>query len=57
VILVFEKEDYDGFKLVGEGSKKENKGTIGQFGRGAQTMYHWTDVPIILSGRHLLILE
>ncbi|KAF4626625.1 hypothetical protein G7Y89_g11535 [Cudoniella acicularis] len=54
---VFSEEDFNGFKNVGEGSKAKNKGTIGQFGRGSQTMYHWTDVPMILSGKFLLILD
>jgi sacsin len=55
--LVFSEDDFKGFKNVGEGSKRDDQGTIGQFGRGSQTMYHWTDVPMILSGRFLLILE
>ena len=55
--LVFSDDDFLGLKNVGEGSKRKNKKTIGQFGRGSQTMYHWTDVPMILSGKHLLILE
>ncbi|KAH8819238.1 hypothetical protein F5884DRAFT_717530 [Xylogone sp. PMI_703] len=54
---VFSEDDFKGFRSVGEGSKRENKDTIGQFGRGAQTMYHWTDVPIILSGKFLIILD
>jgi sacsin len=54
---VFSEKDFDGFKNVGEGSKAQDKEKIGQFGRGSQTMYHWTDVPMILSGHHLLILE
>lgn len=54
---VFSDDDLKGFKNVGEGSKAHERGTIGQFGRGSQTMYHWTDVPMILSGRVLLILE
>jgi len=54
---VFSDDDFKGFKNVGEGSKTHDKSTIGQFGRGSQTMYHWTDVPMILSGKYLLILE
>ncbi|KAL5316261.1 hypothetical protein ACEPPN_015306 [Leptodophora sp. 'Broadleaf-Isolate-01'] len=54
---VFSDDDFKGFKNVGEGSKAHNKTTIGQFGRGSQTMYHWTDVPMILSGKYLLILD
>lgn len=55
--LVFSDNDFKGFKNVGEGSKAQDKEKIGQFGRGSQTMYHWTDVPMILSGKFLLILE
>ena len=54
---VFSEGDFKGFKNVGEGSKAHDKATVGQFGQGAQTMYHWTDVPMILSGEWLLILE
>ncbi|OBT62242.1 hypothetical protein VE03_08031 [Pseudogymnoascus sp. 23342-1-I1] len=54
---VFSEDDFKGFKNVGEGSKRQNTASIGQFGRGSQTMYHWTDVPMILSGKYLLILD
>lgn len=55
--LVFCENDFKGFKSVGEGSKAQDKEAIGQFGRGSQTMYHWTDTPMILSGKYLVILE
>ncbi|KAH8668095.1 hypothetical protein BGZ60DRAFT_451451 [Tricladium varicosporioides] len=54
---VFSEDDFEGLKNVGEGSKRHKKETIGQFGRGAGTMYHWTDLPMILSGKYLLILD
>ncbi|KAH7330503.1 hypothetical protein BKA65DRAFT_404568 [Rhexocercosporidium sp. MPI-PUGE-AT-0058] len=54
---VFSSKDFDGFKNVGEGSKMQEKGSIGQFGRGSQTMFHFTDYPMILSGDYLLILD
>lgn len=57
ISAVFSEADFNGFKNVGEGNKREDQTAVGQFGRGSQTMYHWTDVPIILSGKHLLILE
>jgi sacsin len=53
----FQGKDFDGFKDVGRGSKREDSTTIGKFGRGSQTMYHWTDVPMLLSGGYLVILE
>lgn len=55
--LVFEEKDFEGLKHVGRGSKRDDATTIGKFGRGSQTMYHWTDLPMILSGEFLLILE
>lgn len=55
--LVFLDKDFEGLKHVGKGSKRNNSGSIGKFGRGSQTMYHWTDVPMLLSGKYLLILE
>jgi len=54
---IFSESDFHGFKNVGEGSKMQNKGSIGQFGRGSQTMFHFTDYPMILSGNFLLILD
>jgi len=42
---------------VGEGSKRQNASVIGQFGRGSQTMYHFTDTPMLISGSQLIILE
>ncbi|KAI9768402.1 MAG: hypothetical protein M1839_004119 [Geoglossum umbratile] len=54
---VFLDGDFEGFRNVGRGSKREATWAIGQFGRGAQTMYHWTDVPMLISGRHYLVLD
>ncbi|KAJ5050730.1 uncharacterized protein L3040_002603 [Drepanopeziza brunnea f. sp. 'multigermtubi'] len=54
---VFSERDFDGFKNVGQGSKMQDKETIGQFGRGSQTMFHFTSSPMILSGDYLLILD
>ena len=54
---MFSDNDIKGFKNIGEGSKSHDMDAIGQFGQGSQTMYHWTDVPMILSGPNLIILE
>jgi sacsin len=54
---VFTGADFEGFQKLGEGSKSHDPKAIGQFGRGSQTMYHWTDVPMILSADRLIILE
>jgi sacsin len=55
--LEFSDDDFSGFQNLGLGSKAANQEVIGQFGRGSQTMYHWTDTPMILSGEYLVILE
>ena len=55
--IVFSDDDFKGFRDVGKGSKRDNKQAIGQYGRGSQTMYHWTDVPMLLTGKWFLILE
>jgi sacsin len=54
---VFTENDFLGFKNLGQGSKEKDRGSIGQFGLGSQTMFHWTDCPMILSGSWMLILE
>ena len=48
---MFSDDDLKGFKNIGEGSKSHDKTKIGQFGRGSQTMYHFTDAPHDLDGR------
>ncbi|KAI9684824.1 MAG: hypothetical protein M1829_000199 [Trizodia sp. TS-e1964] len=55
--IVFTESDFEGLKQVGRGSKRDDPTTIGKFGRGSQTMYHWTDTPKILSGKFLVILD
>jgi sacsin len=42
----FTEEDFDGLCNTGEGSKKQKDNTIGQFGRGALTMFHFTEVRV-----------
>ncbi|KAH7383481.1 hypothetical protein BKA64DRAFT_682440 [Cadophora sp. MPI-SDFR-AT-0126] len=54
---IFSENDFTGFRNVGEGSKMQDKSSIGQFGRGSQTMFHFTDYPMILSGDYLIILD
>lgn len=54
---VFSAKDFAGFKDIGLGSKSDDATSTGMFGRGALTMYHFTDVPMIISGSSLLILD
>lgn len=53
----FTAEDWANIVRVGSASKENKVEKIGKFGLGFNTVYHVTDVPSILSGNHLLILD
>ena len=55
--IVFSETDFSGFKEIGQGGKSDNVTTTGMFGRGALSMYHFTDVPTLISGGSMLILD
>lgn len=48
----FKEKDWEGIRRIGEGSKKDEANTIGMFGRGALTMFHVTEVRIIIYDAH-----
>ena len=52
---VFSKKDFAGFKDIGQGGKKDGIHSTGMFGRGAPSMYHFTDVPMLLSSDSFLV--
>ena len=54
---VFTEKDFAGFREIGQGGKGDDVTTTGMFGRGALTMYHFTDVPMLISGGFILILD
>ena len=54
---VFSKKDFAGFKDIGQGGKKDDIHSTGIFGRGALSMYHFTDVPMLLSNDSFLVLD
>lgn len=54
---VFSEDDFAGFKEIGQGGKMADATTTGMFGRGAMSMYHFTDVPMIISGGFYLVLD
>lgn len=54
---VFSDKDFEGFKNIGHGGKIDDETSTGMFGRGAMTMYHFTDVPMLISGSSFLILD
>ncbi|KAM9343119.1 sacsin isoform 2-T2 [Pholidichthys leucotaenia] len=53
----FTPEDWKNIVRVGAASKENNVEKIGKFGLGFNTVYHVTDVPSVLSGYTLLILD
>ncbi|KAM3842985.1 sacsin-like [Diretmus argenteus] len=53
----FTKDDWENIVRVGSASKENKVEKIGKFGLGFNTVYHVTDVPSILSGSKLLILD
>ncbi|XP_049449218.1 sacsin [Epinephelus fuscoguttatus] len=53
----FTEEDWKNIVRVGSASKENKVEKIGKFGLGFNTVYHVTDVPSILSGNSLLILD
>ncbi|XP_077473553.1 sacsin isoform X2 [Stigmatopora argus] len=54
---MFTNEDWENIVKVGSASKEDKVGKIGKFGLGFNTVYHVTDVPSVLSGSKLLILD
>ncbi|XP_070770641.1 sacsin [Enoplosus armatus] len=53
----FTAADWENIVRVGSASKENKVKKIGKFGLGFNTVYHVTDVPSILSGNSLLILD
>lgn len=54
---VFSEADFKGFRDIGNGGKKDDELSTGMFGRGALSMYHFTDVPMMISAGCLLIID
>ncbi|KAL8786962.1 MAG: hypothetical protein Q9195_007974 [Heterodermia aff. obscurata] len=54
---IFTAKDFEGYKDIGRGGKQGDATTIGMFGRGSMSMYHFTDNPMILSGDAMVILD
>ncbi|KAF6756618.1 hypothetical protein DFP72DRAFT_893244 [Ephemerocybe angulata] len=53
----FEERDFDGICRTHRGSKEDAIDSIGQFGLGALTMFHFAECAIIFSGESVLILD
>ncbi|EGC35675.1 hypothetical protein DICPUDRAFT_97832 [Dictyostelium purpureum] len=54
---VFKDSDWEGIEYIGEGSKKKDMLSIGNFGLGFNSTYHITDCPQIISGKKLWFLD
>ncbi|KAI0784872.1 hypothetical protein C8Q75DRAFT_894291 [Abortiporus biennis] len=54
---VFKDEDFAGIRRVGLGGKQDRSDVIGKFGLGSLSMFHFTDMAMILSGGHVLFLD
>ncbi|TWW80704.1 Sacsin DnaJ -like protein subfamily C member 29 [Takifugu flavidus] len=53
----FKDDDWANIVRVGSASKENQVEKIGKFGLGFNTVYHVTDIPSVLSGTSLLILD
>ncbi|XP_073710989.1 sacsin-like [Misgurnus anguillicaudatus] len=54
---LFSEEDWKNIVKVGSASKENKVEKIGKFGLGFNAVYHVSDIPSILSGKSLLILD
>ncbi|MBN3295177.1 SACS protein, partial [Amia calva] len=53
----FTEEDWLHITQIGSDSKDKQVEKIGKFGLGFNAVYHVTDIPSILSGKHLVIFD
>lgn len=53
----FTEEDFKGLCETGEGSKQNKVHSIGQFGRGALTMFHLTEFPTLVSSSTAMFID
>ncbi|KAA0716166.1 Sacsin DnaJ -like protein subfamily C member 29 [Triplophysa tibetana] len=54
---LFSEEDWKNIVKVGSASKENKVEKIGKFGLGFNAVYHVSDIPSVLSGKSLLILD
>ncbi|KAF8205680.1 hypothetical protein K438DRAFT_1964095 [Mycena galopus ATCC 62051] len=54
---MFTETDFRGLRQVGQGGKRSNPDSIGRYGLGALSLFHFTDVVQIVSNQHFLILD
>ncbi|CAH1272310.1 SACS [Branchiostoma lanceolatum] len=54
---VFTDQDWKGIKAAEQGAKRKDPFRIGRFGLGFNSVYHITDVPSVMSGHYIAILD
>ncbi|KAG8973569.1 hypothetical protein FRC05_008637 [Tulasnella sp. 425] len=54
---VFSEEDFQGIGHIGTGGKSNKSNSIGRFGLGALSFYHFTELPMVISGSYVLLLD
>ncbi|XP_078348598.1 sacsin-like [Oculina patagonica] len=54
---MFTKEDWKGIRLVSSSIKVEDPTKVGRFGLGFKSVFHLTDLPSILSGSQIGIID
>ncbi|KAK7696314.1 hypothetical protein QCA50_000968 [Cerrena zonata] len=53
----FQDHDFKGIRTIGTGGKEGRSDTIGKFGLGALSVFHFTEVAMIISGGCVLFLD
>ena len=53
----FASSDFDNLAKLARSDKGESAAVTGRFGVGFNSVYHFTDLPCILSGDHLVLLD
>jgi hypothetical protein len=54
---IFSDADFKAIIDIGRGSKAEDFAKIGKYGLGSLTMYHFTDVPSMISGTEFIMFD
>lgn len=54
---VFSEQDFESISRIGDSVKRAQAGKTGRFGVGFNSIYHLTDLPSFVSGRHMVIFD
>jgi len=54
VLLLSAISDYEAIVRIGNTDKLKDSSKTGKFGLGFNTVYHYTDVPSVVSGKNLM---